>query len=546
MEARQAEARQLLKTVSLKMMLVDVSEKRMSLRLGQYGFLAFRNKKFVEVRVGRRGGSGVEEVVKIIIRERDLANQGIQTLLAEKLAESGDEFLAANSSQVAEALVTYLKSWRDLLKRRELEKLLAIPVEDDYRTVDAEALKSVEFDKVLTVVSSIFSPSISKLLEIVMSAGLTLKQVDREKGVVDNRPVWLSIVADPSTYKTSTLKLLSESRNVVFTQNFTPASILPAKEDVEPLITKMHDKVFIIPTLSEETADKEMAKKVFAALESVYDGEYSKSTGLSGFKKEIVDTVVIAAVTPAVWEWVLPYIVNIGSRWLVYRYVLREDEALRVQQNLESVSRDVGVLRSSISKYFDAILENITYLDLKNVQIPDQYRKDLEDLAKLTARLRAVWTVKTYWELDEKSGKSRPLKEVEVVQVESPSRAYQQLVNFVRANTLLRKSSVNKIVGLPIVDEHAMRLAAEISISSTTNQLKDIIVFLVEKQLIGDSVSYATISSATGQSIGTVNNLLKVLRHPRVDLIEEDWSVKEPFYSLICKYLLKPEGESVA
>ncbi|MEM1625635.1 MAG: hypothetical protein QW794_03045 [Thermosphaera sp.] len=546
MEARQAEARQLLKTVSLKMMLVDVSEKRMSLRLGQYGFLAFRNKKFVEVRVGRRGGSGVEEVVKIIIRERDLANQGIQTLLAEKLAESGDEFLAANSSQVAEALVTYLKSWRDLLKRRELEKLLAIPVEDDYRTVDAEALKSVEFDKVLTVVSSIFSPSISKLLEIVMSAGLTLKQVDREKGVVDNRPVWLSIVADPSTYKTSTLKLLSESRNVVFTQNFTPASLLPAKEDVEPLITKMHDKVFIIPTLSEETADKEMAKKVFAALESVYDGEYSKSTGLSGFKKEIVDTVVIAAVTPAVWEWVLPYIVNIGSRWLVYRYVLREDEALRVQQNLESVSRDVGVLRSSISKYFDAILENITYLDLKNVQIPDQYRKDLEDLAKLTARLRAVWTVKTYWELDEKSGKSRPLKEVEVVQVESPSRAYQQLVNFVRANTLLRKSSVNKIVGLPIVDEHAMRLAAEISISSTTNQLKDIIVFLVEKQLIGDSVSYATISSATGQSIGTVNNLLKVLRHPRVDLIEEDWSVKEPFYSLICKYLLKPEGESVA
>lgn len=546
MEARQAEARQLLKTVSLKMMLVDVSEKRMSLRLGQYGFLAFRNKKFVEVRVGRRGGSGVEEVVKIIIRERDLANQGIQTLLAEKLAESGDEFLAANSSQVAEALVTYLKSWRDLLKRRELEKLLAIPVEDDYRTVDAEALKSVEFDKVLTVVSSIFSPSISKLLEIVMSAGLTLKQVDREKGVVDNRPVWLSIVADPSTYKTSTLKLLSESRNVVFTQNFTPASILPAKEDVEPLITKMHDKVFIIPTLSEETADKEMAKKVFAALESVYDGEYSKSTGLSGFKKEIVDTVVIAAVTPAVWEWVLPYIVNIGSRWLVYRYVLREDEALRVQRNLESVSRDVGVLRSSISKYFDAILENITYLDLKNVQIPDQYRKDLEDLAKLTARLRAVWTVKTYWELDEKSGKSRPLKEVEVVQVESPSRAYQQLVNFVRANTLLRKSSVNKIVGLPIVDEHAMRLAAEISISSTTNQLKDIIVFLVEKQLIGDSVSYATISSATGQSIGTVNNLLKVLRHPRVDLIEEDWSVKEPFYSLICKYLLKPEGESVA
>ncbi|MEM4684478.1 MAG: hypothetical protein QXW45_06900 [Thermosphaera sp.] len=522
-----------MKVNTIKMVLVDVSEKKMSLRMGQYGFIAYNGRRSVEIYVGRRSSTKIENILKIVIPRKAISN-GLPQALSERLASSEDEFISTYANDIAQSLAQFIVGWKDLLRSREIEKILAVPIDEETTITDVEALKKVEFEKVLSVISSILSPKISELLEIVMTTALTLKQVDREKGVIDNRPVWLTIVADPSTYKTSTLKFLSESKRVFFAQNFTPASLLPANQDVEPLIAYMHNKVFIIPTLSEELADKDMTKKVFSALESVYDGEYAKSTGLSGLRKEIVDTVIIAAVTPAVWEWVLPYIVNIGSRWLVYRYLLNDDEALVIQKSLEQL-KEMTVLRKYVSQYLDYLLDNTTYLHLKNVVISNEYEKELEILARLVSRLRAVWKIETYWETDE-IGRKTPHKEVEILQVEAPSRAYQQLKNFVRANTFLRKSGVEKIVGIPIVDEHAMMLARKIAISSTTNKLKDIVLCIAEKQLKAEMVMYSDLTRATGLSRGSVENLIKILRHPRIDILEQDdFIIKEPFFSVIKK-----------
>jgi hypothetical protein len=47
-----------------------------------------------------------------------------------------------------------------------------------------------------------------------------------------------------------------------------------------------------------------------------------------------VDTVVLTAITPAVWVQVFPYIQNIGSRWLVYRYELNDEEGITIQKTL--------------------------------------------------------------------------------------------------------------------------------------------------------------------------------------------------------------------
>ncbi|MEM4561404.1 MAG: hypothetical protein QW123_00795 [Desulfurococcaceae archaeon] len=525
----------MLREVKLVMNVVGVSAKKMELRLRNYGFIVYKQKKSIEVYVGKRGS---EELFKFIIPLKLIKDPQLGSILAKKLAENGDEFLAANSSSIAEALAQCLQSWKDLLVKKEIEKLLSTPYEEEAGGIDVSALKHAEFEKVLEAVSKTFSPKIAELLEIVMTVGLTLKQVDREKGVFDNRPVWLAIVADPSTYKTSTLRMLKDSKYVFYAQSFTPASILPAKEDVEPLIAYMNNRIFIIPTLSEELADKDLAKKLFAALESVYDGEYAKSTGLSGLKRETVDTVVIAAVTPAVWEWVLPYIVNIGSRWLVYRYSLSDEEALQVQKNLDD-ARIMPAFRKLISTYFDYLLENTTYLHLKEVLMSDEHDQDLRILARLVSRLRAVWRVETYWETDE-YGRKTAHKEIEVMQVEAPSRAYQQLKNFVKANTLLRKSSVEKIVGIPVVDEHAMKLAAKLAVSSTTNKLKEVLLCIAEKQARGETASYTDLVRATGLSRGSVENLVKVLRHPRVDLVEDnELRVNDPFFTVIKKYLLQ-------
>ncbi len=550
-----------LRTKELRMELISLSKKLMKLRLWRYGFIIIRNrgKKKFTIYIGKKNDRGeTEAICKLVLNAKSIESPQI---IANKLAELGDEFLSTHSIDVVEALLSYIKNWNELLIKKELEDLLSVTPKRGYMTswwdndggtigvgqleIDIEGINRQEFEEILSFISNLYSPRIAELLEIIMTVGLTLRQVDRSMGYIHNRPVWLAIVADPSTYKTSTLNLLKDSKYVMTAQNFTPASLLPAKNDVPPLISMMHNRVFIIPTLSEETSDKEIARKVFAALESVYDGEYVKSTGISGLKREYVDTVVIAAVTPAVWERVLPYIVNIGSRWLVYRYEIDDDEALTIQAKLESSESLRNKLTVYVSKYFDFLMDNLNYSHLKNVIIPNKdpnYEEVLKILAKLVARLRAVWRIETYYSIDEETGKKTITKEVEVLQVEAPSRAYQQLKNFVRANTLLRKSSVDKIVGLPVVDEHAIRLAAKLAIGSTTNKLRELVIYLAKKQSRMEEVSIRCMASDLGLSRGTVERLTKILRHPKVDLIDSDWRVKEPFFSVIEKYVL---GDSV-
>jgi len=540
---------------------VRVSKGKMELRLWRYGFIIIRGEKnsYYHIYIGYKNDKGeTTPLGKISFPKSSLKTPDD---IAAKIAGLGDRFLSTHARDVTDAILNRVSTWKELLIKKELDDLLSVPLLRGDMTswwdnaggtadffaggtnsdVEKVITGDFRFEGILSYISSNFSEKIAELLEIVMSAGITLKQIDRSRGLINNRPVWCAVVADPSTYKTSTLNLIGDSKYAIMMQNFTPASLLPAKTDVPPLITAMNGKVFIIPTLSEETADEEMARKVFSALEAVYDGHYIKSTGLSGVRDEYVDTVVIAAVTPAVWEWVLPYIVNIGSRWLVYRYELSEDEALKIQERLEENKRNWLTLRNVVSKYFDFLMDNVRPEDLDSVIVPQEnpnYDEDLKILAKLVARLRAVWKIETYWEEDEESGKRRPIKEVEVLQVEAPGRAFQQLKNFVRANTLLRKSSVEKIVGLPVVDEHAMKLAARLAIGSTTNKLRELILCIARKQVAGEGVSFRELASNLGLSKSTVERLLKVLRHPKVDLIDEVNCVKEPFFTVIKKYIL--------
>lgn len=560
-----------IKTVDLKLELIDVSKSKLMLRLWRYAFIIVRgskkSKKGFIIYVGKRTDKGDTEALGGFIVTKSVLKS--PESLAEKLAEQGDDFLTTYAGDVAEALITYIKAWNELLVKKELEKILSIPpleggvscwwneasgmiFPNNYLpggmdgVVEEIIREGKEFEHIISYISKRFSPNIAELLEVVMTVSLTLRQVNRAEGLIHNRPVWAVIVADPSTYKTTTLSLLKDSKYVVTAQNFTPASLLPANRDVPPLITMMHNRVFIIPTLSEETADKETAKKVFAALESVYDGEYVKATGVSGHRREYVDTVIVAAVTPNVWEWVLPYIVNIGSRWLVYRYELRADEALTLQERLEVMEKEWSALRAVTSKHLDFMLDSISDKDLKNVIIPQEFSEDLKVLAKLVAKLRAVWRIETYWEEDEATGKRKPIKEVEVVQVEAPGRAYQQLKNFARANTLLRKSKVNKVVGLPVVDEHAMRLAAKLAICSTTNKLRELILYLAKSQISDNELSYKKVASALGIGVASVDRLMKVLYHPKVDLIDDYWQIKEPYLKVLKKYVLGDGGEESA
>lgn len=535
-----------LNIITLKAELVHVDRKELAVRIGDYGFLISKGRKTYTITIVKREGLDAN----IIITDR-------MDRIKEKLKETGDQFLAENAEQIVEKLSEFLAAWKTLLlKQRALHLFFPTLYDSIYRGeriyVESSSLESsissiysglnlYRFEDVVSLVSKKFNKKIAELLEILVTVSLTLRQIDRSKMVYKNRPLWLLVIGDPATYKTSSFDFLEASRYWHKLSYVTAASFLSAKKDVTPLIDLIHNKVLALPTLNEIASDKDSAARLFAALESIYDGFYSKATGLSGEQKRVVDTVVVAAITPMVWEKVLlPKVIMFGSRWLVYRFFLSDDEAFNIQETLDE-NRDLAAqITLAASRTLDMLLETVTPEILDNVFISDKQKEELKIMAKLVSRLRAGWERIIYWYEDE-AGKKHAEEEIVVLQREAPGRAYQQLKNFVRANSIVRQASVEKIVGIPKVDDHAMKLAFNLALGASHSALTKLVVFLTlipESEL--DQLSQREIAKKIGISQTQVHRFLKVLEHPRIALIESTAYplVKEPYRTIIRKYLI--------
>lgn len=525
--------------------LAYVNAKELAVKIGDYLFIISRRKRRYHIAICKRRDFDVDILANIITKNIEE--------VADKLKEV-DMFLAENTVQITETLCEYVKAWPMFLLKQK-----AIRVFFPQRTwpqtpwpqsvclgplsgaKESGAKVSIcRFEDLLSLVSKTFNTKIAELFEVIATVSLTLKQVDRERMIFKNRPLWLLVISDPATYKTTCFDFFSYSKYWRKESYITAASLLSARKDVTPLIDLIHNRILVLPTLNEIASDRDSAARLFAALESIYDGSYSKATGLSGEQRRIVDTVTIAAITPMVWEKILlPKIIMFGSRWLVYRFFLSDEEALNIQKTLDK-NKDIDAkITMAASRILDSLLENVTVEVLDSVLISEEQDRDLQVMAKLVSRLRAGWERTIYWYEDE-SGKKHAEEEIDVLQREAPGRAYQQLLNFVRANAIVRAASVERIVGLPRVDEHAMKLAFKLALGASHSGLTNLTLYLAslsESEI--ENLSQRDLAREVGVSRTQLQRYLKVLEHPRIGLIESSAYplVKEPYRSLIRRYL---------
>ena len=535
--------------IELRSELVRVDSKELAIKIGDYGFLISKRKKNYEIVIVKRSGLDASILAIIITKSIDK--------IVDKLKETGDSFLAENAVQIVDKLNEYVAAWPTLLLKHKAirlfyptlygpkfngERIYLGPSSLGPRSSSIySSLNLYSFEEVVTFVSKTFNAKIAELLEILVSVSLTLKQIDRSRRIYKNRPLWLLVIGDPATYKTTSFDFLEESKYWHKLSYVTAASFLSAKKDVTPLIDLIHNRILALPTLNEIASDRDSASRLFAALESIYDGYYAKATGLSGEQGRIVDTVVVAAITPMVWEKILlPKVIMFGSRWLVYRFFLGDDEAFAIQETLDEKRDLAEQITVAASRILDTLLDTVTPDILSSVLITEKQKEELRVMAKLVSRLRAGWERINYWYEDD-LGKKHVEEEIEVLQREAPGRAYQQLKNFIRANAIVRAASVEKIVGIPKVDEHAMRLAFKLALGASHMTLTKLVIYLAS---LSDSdlanISQRDIAEEIGVSRTQVQRFLKVLAHPRIKLIESTAfpRVNEPYKSIIRKYAL--------
>jgi biotin operon repressor len=478
----------------------------------------------------------------------EFSNQTLRTQNLFSLGAELDKYVVEWFNQFSQLVRGLRERFNKCSEGSEFRKRACQKVAELWNLFSNMQPNSVCFDDILSIVLTIFYEEVAELLENVATAGLTLRFVDRDRGIVGNRPVWLLIISRPSAMKTIVLDMFRESPYVFYVTDVTKASFLPADPEQEPLIAKMHNKVTIFPTLSSIASKKlDEAKEILAVLESIYDGEYRRSTA-RGTRGLPIDTVVIGAITPEIFELdMLPKMISYGSRFVIHRYDISQEQALTITYLLgDAVGTHLpNVLTKIVSTLFTHAFESTNFEKLMNVALTPSHESDLDVLADLMSRLRVVVHRRVDWivETDVYTGREkwRKVEVAELSQYDAPIRSRLQLLNFVRANSVIR--SVPRIVGLPQADDHAMKLACKLTISSSYRCIHQIIAYLLRHHDVVN-VSTSDIAETLGLSRSTVNSFIDALYVAGVVTDAAMPRLEEKYYKVLSKYLMgKKEGD---
>lgn len=408
----------------------------------------------------------------------------------------------------------------------------------------SEPEELLTFNNLFDMYRALFGDDVGDLLELVVTAGISLRFVDRENGLSSNRPIWLLTVAPPSSLKSTTINMISKAEPYVYVgKDLTPASLLPADPQQEPVIAKMHNRVTLFSTLSQlAEKDEKAAREVMSKLESIYDGWYGRDTA-KGSRESIVDTVIIGALTPDIYERTfLGPMISYGSRFLIYRYSIPDDIGLTISKMLTcpQMTRLLDLLRDLASILFIEAMGGVVSQILYNTVIPPSLERDIDVLAMLLAKLRVSFHQVKYQAEDE-SGRPKWVTEYEITQTDIPIRSRIQLTNLVKANAVIRNAP--RFLGYPVVDEHAVRLATKVAIGSSSKYMADILIYIAKERDISN-LSQSIVAKALKISISTLYRYVNVLYQIGILIDTTPIMIDEEYRGVLEKYLLNQGGSS--
>jgi hypothetical protein len=161
-------------------------------------------------------------------------------------------------------------------------------------------------------------------------------------------------------------------------------------------------------------------------------------------------------------------------------------------------------------------------------------------LSKLLAKLRVSFHQVRYQAEDE-SGRLKWVTEYEITQTDIPIRSRIQLTNLVKANAVIR--SVPRLLGYPVVDEHAVRLAAKVAIGSSSKYMADILIYVAKERDISN-LSQSIVAKTLKISKSTLYRYVNVLYQIGILIDTTPIMLDEEYREVLEKYLLNQGGSS--
>jgi len=268
---------------------------------------------------------------------------------------------------------------------------------------------------------------ISKLLELSDNVVLRVSLATYAANFLKDIPVWIMIIAPPSSGKTEILGTMYKLPNTEVLSDITKSSLLSgvaSKEKTENatggLLKKMGKHGFLIfkDFTSLISLKKDESVNIMSALREIYDGDYSRHFGSDGgsSKKWHGRMGVIAAVTPAIEKHRSSFS-TMGDRFLTVR--MHDDEFARTKQAQKAIqaSGTESQLRSELQELTGSLYEGLEPEIVIPVKLHAIFHNSIALLAQFVAKSRTP--IEYSW-----SGK----EVVQVHQPEGPGRLIKQLL----------------------------------------------------------------------------------------------------------------------
>jgi hypothetical protein len=332
------------------------------------------------------------------------------------------------------------------------------------------------------------------------------------------QPVWIFVVAPPSSGKTEILMPLLEAHATIIS-NVTPKTFISGWTDERTgqdgsLLSRIGNRVIVCKDFSQVLSmPRPQRGPVLADLRDIYDGYIAKEYG-TGERREWRGRITfIAGVTPEIDRHYAIY-QSLGERFVQVRSKRPGgvDAALRAMEDESVVARER--VKTAVRELFRPLVQQEVH---PNPSLSESHRRTIANLAELTVRARTHVS---------RDGKTREMDYVP--EAEASPRLAQQLSQLARGAALLH--------GRADVNANDISLIRRVALDSIPTARRQVLNHLIGQPttVLDHEIIDATHLNKTmvSRQLEELEGLRLVIRADAEDFSERKCIISEEAYEL--------------
>jgi hypothetical protein len=209
---------------------------------------------------------------------------------------------------------------------------------------------------------------------------------------MEGDPVWLFLVAPPSSSKTELILSLADLPDVYTLSTLTPNTFLSGKEPKDgkgeiSLLPQLTGKILMMKDFAPILQlNRDTQQAIFAQLRDIYDGKHDRAVGSEKRTMRWEGKIGFIAGITQLLDQFSGFLSLLGERFLQYR-LAHSDESQVFERAVRNIGKE-SAMRQELRRAVTGFLQTIQIPHPQEIVIPDAIALRLEALVRLVIRAR--------------------------------------------------------------------------------------------------------------------------------------------------------------